>query len=160
MPVTSLLQLRRLSRGVPTEYAPGETDAPILGSATRPPPIARLVSAPFVMDEYTPTKYSSIQYRSFVDEMCKIAYVPNTPGDQAGVLRALLRALLGKAQFTPSDEPSTAQVAEQRLLYGGELGRESYTEMVQQRLTERLLNETRLRAALEARERPVSRIIG
>ena len=153
MPVVSLMQMRRRAqRAKPTAISPGETRAPLLGSASRPPEWARKLMNPFTYDE--------VKYASFADELSKIAYIPNTEGDRAGVLRSLLVALMGKQGFTPTNEPSTDQLAEQTLLYGGEAGRENYAELVQARLSERLLNQSRLRAALEAMEGPVGRVIG
>lgn len=161
MPVVPLMHMRRRAQAAqPAKHSPGEKTAPFLGSASRPPRWARRLLDPFTYDERAPLKYAQVQYSAFADELSKLAYIPNTEGDRAGVLRSLLVALMGKGRFTPTNEPSTDQMAEQNLMYGGDAGRENYAELVQARLSERLLNQSRLRAALEAMEGPVGRVIG
>jgi len=159
MPFYSARELRRKSKGRRRKLRyPGGKSAPIVGEAHDPPRWARTLLSPFVRNESV--KRAGAMYSAFADEMDKIAYVPNTEQDKAGILRSLLVAMMGKAQFTPTGEPSTDQLAEQNLMFGGPEGRNNYAEQVQARLSERLLNQTRLEAAMNAMSGPSRRVVG
>lgn len=144
MPLIPLADLYRKSTAVPGEANPylEGVAAPLIGSAERPTPLAQMLLTPF----WHVDKVGHASLPAFFDELSKIAYVPNTRGDRAGVLRSLLMAMLGRKPYT-ADAGADAYV-EQRLLYGD--SSPNYSHAIQEQAAQMMLRDSRLQAAMSA----------
>ncbi|MCA8939610.1 MAG: hypothetical protein KDB07_07375 [Planctomycetes bacterium] len=120
---------------------------PILGNERTAPRAVKMVGRSMARALERGEKLGHASFSAFADELQKISYVPNTEGDRAGVWRALLASLVGKAE----DHTISSYQLQEELTAGGRLNdQQNYAQEAQSAAMHNLLRDSQLRAALEA----------
>jgi hypothetical protein len=104
-------------------------------------------------------------FDSFADELTKIShfsepppgFLPGSPPDRTNVLRSLLNALV-TGEFVP-EEPSTHQLAEDKLMYGTEEDQVNRSHQIQSAMSQNLLRDQQLAHTMSAMSGPVTRAV-
>ena len=103
-------------------------------------------------------------FESFADELQKIAhtgeapaFMPGSEPDRANILRSLLNALV-QGEFL-ADEPSTHQLAQERLMYGTENDEMNRSQQIQATMSQNLLRDQQLAHTMSAMGGPITRTV-
>lgn len=159
-----------------SEYPPGATTAPFLGRADivgRGRAERYLLQAAGAINQgrlggrklrHLRPKHSSAMFDSFTDELQKIAhfgespnFMPGSPPDKTNILRDLLNAMV-MGEFLP-DEPSTHQLAQDKLLYGTEEDQVNRSHQIQAAMSQNLLRDQQLAHTMSAMGGPITRAV-
>lgn len=147
MPVGLIDLIQRSRQGKAPAHSPGEVYAPLIGNERTAPGLVRGTVGAIAKVRSRGEKIGHVSMSAFVDEFEKISYVPNTPGDRAGIWRALLASMVGKSL----DHHHSSNMMQQEMTQMGHReDAENYSQDVQALAAQNMMRDSALRAALQA----------